>query len=106
MINPDVVARIKACQGVYSVGDTANYFGVSKSTVHRIWNGAHSHVAPAEEPANINSSRIPSDVIVEDGKRLLARGMKVTQVAQALGVSKTTVYDRLKEAGVQPCYFF
>ena len=106
MINPDIIARIKACQNVYSIGDTANYFGVSKSTVHRIWNGAHSEIAPAEEPANIKSSRIPSDVIVEDGKTLLARGMKVTEVADALGVSKTTVYNRLKDAGVSPCYFF
>lgn len=107
MINPDIAARIKACNGVYSIRDTANYFNVSKDTVHRIWTGrAHTNVSPASEPANIKSSRVPAEVIIEDGRTLLQRGLSVSQVAERLGVSKTTVYDRLKEIGVQPCYFY
>lgn len=101
-----MVSRIKACQGVYSVGDTANYFRVSKSTVHDIWSGKrHGNVMPDSEPANIVSSRVPADVVVEDGQMLLARGMTVAQAAAQIGIGKSTMYDRLREAGIKPCYF-
>lgn len=106
MIDIQTIAQIKACEGVYSMGDTARHFGVSKDTVHRIWTGkAHTNVPAAVEPANVISTRVPAEVIVEDGERLLGRGMSVAEAARQLGVSKTTMYQRLKEAGVTPCYF-
>lgn len=107
MINPDTAARIKACQGVYSMGDTAKYFGVSKRTVHSLWHGkTHVDVSPAPEAVNINSSRIPHDVIAQDVQTLLGRGMTIEEAAQEIGVSRTTVFQARKKAGVQQWYFF
>lgn len=97
-MSPDTVARIKACKGVYSVRDTANFFGVSKTTVHEIWMGRrHVGVSPAEPP-NIQSTRKLVDT--QDVRNLLARGYNITQIAIALGVSRSTIYDRLNAAPV------
>lgn len=107
MLSPNTVARIKACKGVYSIGDTAKYFHCSKSSVHAIWTGKrHRDIVEAPEPANIISSRVDAQTILEDGRTLLQRGMKVTEAAAVLGVGKTTLYDHLRSEGVQPCYFF
>lgn len=107
MLNPELAARIKACNGLYSVGDTSKYFSVSKSTVHGIWSGnRHTGVIAASEADNIISSRITPDVLIEDGTTLLQRGLTVVQAAAALGVSKTTMYDRLRAEGRYPIYIF
>jgi transposase len=105
MISPDKAARIAACHGVYSVGDTARHFAVSKSTVHNIWTGrTHKNVMQAE-PVNVRTSRVPSDILIEDGTTLLRRGRSVAQAAQELGVATSTLYAHLNRAGVSAWYF-
>ena len=98
MMSPDKAARIKACHGVYTVGDTARYFGVSKSTVHDIWRGkTHVHVSPALEPDNVKVTRVSREVISEDGPVLLMRGHSPAQAAHALGVSERTFKRHMQE---------
>jgi transposase len=105
VISPDTAARIKACRGVYSIGDTARHFGVAKSTVHGIWTGKRHEQVYETEPVNIKSSRIAPDILVDDGKTLIRRGMSVAEAADALGVSKSTLYAHFNRAGVQAWYF-
>jgi predicted DNA-binding protein (UPF0251 family) len=106
MLNPETVARIKACQGVYSLSDCARHFGVSKGSVHNVWNGKyHSQVQPANEPDNVRTTRVSKDVIHEDGRVLLERGLNVREAAAELGVSHVTLRKVLKEGGTKLCYF-
>ena len=107
MMHPNLVSRIKSCKGLYSVGDTAKYFNVSKSTVHDLWSGRYRRDVPeAPEPPNVKTTRVSPDVILEDGRRLLERGMKIEEAAAKLGVSPSTLRRHLNKEGVQPCYFF
>jgi hypothetical protein len=97
MIDPRTAAQIKACQGVYSLSDTARHFGVGKASVHRIWNGeTHGAVAPGDTP-NVVSKRVPKDILIDDGQVLLQRGLSLNEAADTLGVSKTTLYMTLRE---------
>ena len=100
MINPNTVARIKACQGVYGLRDTAKYFNVSPATVHNVWTGKrHSDVPEAPEPPNVISTRVSPDVIVEDGRTLLERyNGDYEKAAAELGVSSTTLYRHTRKA--------
>lgn len=101
-LHPDTVARIKACHSVYSVGDTARHFNVSKSTVHDIWTGRrHTNTPAAPEPDNVKVSRISPDIIAEDAAVLMDRGMSLSEVAEAIGVSPNTV--RKHTGGAAPC---
>lgn len=99
MLNPDTVARIKACQGVYSLRDTARHFNVSPATVHKAWHGkTHTDVPAALEPPNVISKRVSADIIVEDGRTLLQRGLSLQEAADQIGVGKTTLYNHMRTA--------
>jgi transposase-like protein len=106
MISPDKAARIAACNGIYSIGDTARHFRVSKSTVYNIWTGKTHKNVMSVEPANVRTSRVPSDILIEDGTTLLRRGKTVAQAADELGVAASTLYAHLNKAGVQTAWFF
>ena len=96
-MSTEVAAAIKACQGIYSMGDTAKHFSISKSTVFNIWHGnTHTGVAPTEAPW-IKPSRVSKDVIKEDYPVLRQRGWSIDQIASHLGVGRTTVYKTIKE---------
>lgn len=92
MINPDTAGRIKACRGVYSVGDTAKHFGVSKDTVHRIWTEkAHTDVPVAPETPYVNRSRVPASEVKEEATWLIRAGSTVEEAAQRIGVSPSRI---------------
>lgn len=97
MIDAQTVARIKACKNMYSIGDTARYFNVSKSTVHDIWTGKRHRNVEATEPAEINATRIRADLLLDDAQTLLERGMTVREVADTLGVAPITINRHLKK---------
>lgn len=91
MLNPQTAAQILACRNVYSVGDTARHFGVSKGTVHNIWNGrTHGAVRPSEAPY-VNRTRIPSSEIKEEAEHLLRAGTDIKEAAQRIGVSPNRI---------------
>lgn len=92
MLSPDLVARIKACKGVYSLNDTARHFTVSKDTVHRIWHRkAHTDVQAATEAPYVKRARVPANEIREEAAWLLSAGTSVEEVAQQLGVSPNRI---------------
>lgn len=96
MLSMDKIARIKACRGVYSTGDTARHFGISKSTVHDVWNDKrYGAVAPSPEPDNVVSTRVSRAVVQEDAPLLLSRGLSPTDVAHTLGISRSTLYRHI-----------
>lgn len=98
MLPLDTIARIKACRGVYTLGDTARHFHVSKDTVHNIWSGKrHTRIAEAPEPPNVITARVSPDVIKEDGRTLLERGMSINEAAVEIGVSPNTLRKHIKE---------
>jgi len=97
--HPETIARIKACRGLYSTGDTAKFFGVSKSLVHDVWTGSRHGSVEASEAPNIRSTRIAPDLLIDEAQTLLERGMKVPEVADELGVHGTTVYRHMKKQG-------
>src|SRR5690242_21260296 len=91
-LTTETVEFIKASQGLYRASDVARHYGVHRSTVTRIWDGAvHSSVSPAVEPPNVISRPRPSE-LAEDIRLLLGRGMTPVEVAEALGVSVASVY--------------
>lgn len=96
-LTPAQAARIKACQGVYGLRDTARHFNCSPTTVHNVWTGkAHREVYAASEPPNVIATRIDPTIIAEDGRTLLERGMTAREAAEVLGVGKDTVYKYAK----------
>lgn len=99
MINPAVVAQIKACEGVYSLSDTARFFNVAKATVHRIWSGQrHTDVPEAPEPPNVISTRVSPDIIRSDAQVLLERhNGNVRKAAVDIGVHPSTLYRYINE---------
>ena len=98
MINAGLVAQIKACKGVYSLGATARHFNVSKGTVHNVWHGrTHTAVPEAPEPPNVISPRVSPEIIYEDGRTLLERGLSVSAAAAAVGVSRNTFVNYMRE---------
>lgn len=98
MLNPRTAAQIKACRGVYSVGDTARHFQVSKGTVHNIWQGrTHSAVRPSEAPY-VNRSRVPASQIREDAEWLLRAGTPVEEVAKRIGVTPSRLKKEVAPA--------
>lgn len=95
-LTPDMVARIKACRGVYSVGDTARHFGISKSTVSDLWNNKrYTDVCAAPEPDNVITSRVPAAVVREEAHVLLQRGLNAEEVARTIGVARSTLYEHI-----------
>lgn len=104
-IDIDTAARIKACKGLYSIGDCAKHFGVSKRTVHSIWHGeTHRHVREASEAPNVKTSRVHPDIVREDGKTLLARGLSMKEAAVVIGVSPTTLRNHLQDSPMLVVY--
>lgn len=98
-LTTDEVARMKACEGIYSIGDVAHYFGVSKTTVHYAWSGKrHSEIEAADDIEDIPTSRVRREVIEEDAPVYLARGYDYDRTAEALGISKRTLYRYLATA--------
>lgn len=97
-LTADKAARIKACRGVYSLRDTARHFNVSPATVHAVWhNKRHTDVPEAPEPPNVKSTRISPDIIVEEGRTLLERGLSLQEAADEIGVGRTTLYTHLRQ---------
>jgi len=91
-LSKEQVAEIKACEGVYSVGDVARYYNLSKSTVHDIWTGVlHRDVEPADDVAEIPTKRVRAIVIEEDAPVYLQRGYDYKRCAEALGIHVTTL---------------
>ena len=93
----ETVSSIKACRGIYSVGDTARHFKVSKSTVHDIWTGKTHGYVPEEEPPYITTTRVPKAVILEDYPILKERGYSKEEIANHFGIARSTLYSVLKE---------
>lgn len=88
MLNPDTAARIKACQGTYSLSDTARQFGVSTRTVSDLWHGrTHTSVPVAPETPYVKRSRIPAAEIKEEAEWLLRAGTPLEETAARIGVS-------------------
>ena len=84
-------AEIKASEAVYRASDLARHYGVNRSTVARIWAGSiWQEVQPSDIP-NIKTKTRAVD-LAEDINLLIARGMKVDEVAQHLGLSRSTIY--------------
>ena len=95
-LSEDTIARVKACKGVYSCGDVARHFAISKSTVSDLWNDKrYTHLSPAPEPDNVASSRVSRAVVQEDAPLLLSRGMKPNEVAEHIGISERTLYRHI-----------
>lgn len=87
------VASLKACKGLYSVGDTARHFGVSKGTVWNVWHGrTHTDVRPVEEAPRLTTTRVKPEIIKEDYPILKNRGLTPDEIASYFGIAKTTLW--------------
>lgn len=90
-------AGMKACRGIYSVGDTAKHYGVSKGTVWNVWNNVtHADVKPSEAPY-IQKTRVPWTEIREEYSYLNDNGYTIETIAKRIGVSVGTVKKAIKE---------
>ena len=97
-LSPDQALEALACREVYTVGDTARHFGVSKSTIARLWRFDRD-TADLPEPPNIWHTRTTDDLILADGQLLLNRGLTLDQAAAHLGVSTMTFTRAYLRAG-------
>lgn len=91
MLTRDAVGQIKAAEGVYRAADVARYYGVHRSTILNIWRGRRHVSVPATDFPDIDT-RPSRDQLAEDLELLLGRGMSMDEAADALGVSRRTVY--------------
>jgi hypothetical protein len=69
--------EILACRDVYPVRDVAKHFSVSERRVKEIWRVRRE---TNTEPPNVEVSQIARDILVEDTKILLGRGMTVPEI--------------------------
>lgn len=91
-LTTDKVSEIRACYGVYAAADVARAYGVHRSNIVRIWKEEHyKDVRPAPEAPNLPTRNRAGD-LMEDIKILLNRGMTVPEVAEKLGISRSSVY--------------
>lgn len=105
-LDPQTVAKIKACRGVYPLTDTARQFSVAKSTVSDIWYGrTHAAVSPTETP-NVQVSRLGPEVIREEVAVLRGRGYNMREIAEQLNTPLSTLYRKagaVEKSGGTPC---
>ena len=99
VINPDTAARIKACRGVYTLSDTARQFGVSKDSVHRIWQDkAFTGVEAAAETPYVAKARKSAEEIREDAEWILRTGGSIEEAAVRIGVSPNRIRKEVAPA--------
>ena len=91
-------ALVQACQGVYTVTDTAAHFGLGKSTVRRYWQAPHDP-STLPEPPNIYGTTLTAELILADTPVLLARGHTLEGVATILGCSQHRIRETYRRAG-------
>lgn len=91
-LTPEQAAEVRASKGLYRAADVARHYGVHRSTVKRIWDGElHKDAGVASEPPNVITRPRPSD-LYEDILILVRRGLTYEEVANTLGVSKSSVW--------------
>lgn len=90
---------IYACKDLYTVMDTARYWGVDKSTVRAIFDMVVRDDETPPPPPNIEGTKTTPDLIVADTQILLDRGMSLTEVAAYLGCEVSTIRKVHARAG-------
>lgn len=102
--------EILACEGVYTLRDTARYFNLNYGQVQKIWNNAPDD-APEVEPPNIWDAELTVDLIVAETKVLLLRidpvarrGLSPEQIAKQLGIGVAWLRQAHNYAGYSLSY--
>lgn len=91
-MDPQQVAEIRACEGLYRPGEVAKHYGVGTKTVARIWaNEVYRDIRPTREAPNVWQKAQPEDVR-QDIEILWQRGCEAEEIATTLGISTASVY--------------
>lgn len=96
-MSPETRQGIQDCEGVYRPCDVARHYGVSSTTVLRVW--ATSDGPDYTRTPNITDTKITDDLILADTQVLLNRGMTLRQVAAHLGCTEPRIRAAFTKAG-------
>lgn len=97
---PDTALAIQSCRGCYTCRDTADHYGVSRSTVRRLW-ALVDDDTELPEPPNLTGTQITASLILADTQILLDRGHSLTYVARHFGVTPKRIRETFMAAGAR-----